>query len=66
MDVIRGNQTLFMRQDELEAAWKWIETITSSWKAINQQNILYEAGSWGPGDTILDQGATWITKSWRD
>ena len=44
----------------------WIETITSNWKAVNQQNILYEAGTWGPGDAILDEGATSITKSWRD
>lgn len=65
VDVIRGNQTLFMRQDELEAAWTWIETITNSWKAVNQQNILYEAGTWGPGDAILANGDTWITKTWR-
>ena len=66
VDVIRGNQTLFMRQEELEAAWTWIETITSNWKAVNMQNILYEAGTWGPGDSILDPGATWITKTWRE
>lgn len=66
MDVIRGNQTLFMRQDELEAAWTWIETVTQSWKQSNLQNILYEAGTWGPGDSILEPGTSWITKSWRD
>jgi glucose-6-phosphate 1-dehydrogenase len=66
MDVIRGNQTLFMRQDELQAAWQWIETVTDSWKQSNQPNVLYEAGTWGPGDLILEKGATWITKSWKD
>jgi glucose-6-phosphate 1-dehydrogenase len=66
MDVIRGNQTLFMRQDELQAAWQWIETVTDSWKLSNQPNVLYEAGTWGPGDLILEKGATWITKSWKD
>lgn len=66
IDVIRGNQTLFMRQDELQAAWTWIESITESWKAANQTNILYEAGSWGPGDLILDENESWITKTWKE
>lgn len=66
IDVIRGNQTLFMRQDELEAAWTWIESITSSWKISGLNNILYEAGTWGPGDDVLDDGKTWITKTWRE
>lgn len=62
IDVIRGNQTLFMRQDELEAAWIWIESITNSWKQANMPNILYEAGTWGPGDKIMQNEDTWITK----
>jgi glucose-6-phosphate 1-dehydrogenase len=66
IDVIRGNQTLFMRQDELQAAWTWIESITDSWKSTNQSNILYEAGSWGPGDLILDEDSSWITKTWKE
>ncbi|MFM7637404.1 MAG: glucose-6-phosphate dehydrogenase [Crocinitomicaceae bacterium] len=66
IDVIRGNQTLFMRQDELQAAWTWIESVTESWKAMNQANILYEAGSWGPGDLILGEDESWITKTWKE
>jgi len=66
IDVIRGNQTLFMSQDELQAAWNWIESITSNWKATNQPNILYEAGTWGPGDDVLDDDSSWITKTWRE
>lgn len=66
VDVIRGNQTLFMSQDELQAAWIWIESITKNWKLTNQNNILYEAGSWGPGDAILDNKTTWITKNWKE
>jgi glucose-6-phosphate 1-dehydrogenase len=62
IDVIRGNQTLFMRQDELEAAWTWIETVSNNWKLVNQANVLYEAGTWGPGDLIMDEEDTWITK----
>jgi glucose-6-phosphate 1-dehydrogenase len=66
IDVIRGNQTLFMRQDELQAAWTYIESITNSWKSSNMPNVLYEAGTWGPGDAVLDENESWITKSWRD
>ena len=66
VDVIRGNQTLFMRQDELQAAWTWIESVTSSWKAAGMTNVLYEAGTWGPGDDILDENESWITKTWRE
>lgn len=66
VDVIRGNQTLFMRQDELQAAWTWIESITTSWKAANMPNVLYEAGTWGPGDDILEEGESWITKTWGE
>ena len=33
MDVVRGNQTLFMRRDEVEAAWTWIDPILEAWRA---------------------------------
>ncbi|ETS13391.1 glucose-6-phosphate dehydrogenase [Bartonella quintana] len=54
MDVIRGNQTLFMRRDEVEAAWLWIDPILEGWEAIKQPVYGYSAGSWGPSaSTIL-------------
>lgn len=62
IDVIRGNQTLFMRQDELQAAWKWTESISNSWKKVEQENILYEAGTWGPKDKLMDESQSWETK----
>jgi glucose-6-phosphate 1-dehydrogenase len=61
IDILRGEQTLFMRHDELEAAWIWIESIKDAWKKVNQKNELYEAGTWGPGDKILEPGQTWST-----
>lgn len=61
IDVLRGNQTLFMRNDELEAAWIWIESITKNWKE-NVPVDLYESGTWGPGDKILEKGVQWQTK----
>lgn len=61
IDVLRGNQTLFMRHDELQAAWRWIESINKHWgKQIPIE--LYESGSWGPGDQVLDKGDEWQTK----
>ena len=42
IDILRGEQTLFMRQDELEAAWAWIESIKNGWEKTNFKNILYE------------------------
>ncbi|WP_208437902.1 glucose-6-phosphate dehydrogenase [Bartonella taylorii] len=53
MDVIRGDQTLFMRRDEVEAAWRWIDPILEGWKAINQPVYGYSAGSWGPSASTL-------------
>lgn len=48
MDVVRGNPTLFMRSDEVEASWQWIDSIISSWKEQSVPPLLYPAGSWGP------------------
>lgn len=50
MDVVRGNLTLFMRTDELEAAWIWTEYIMQGWKDTNQKCKRYPSGSWGPED----------------
>ncbi len=61
IDILRGNQTLFMRHDELEAAWKWIESINSNWSKQIPLD-LYESGSWGPGDQVLDGNDEWQTK----
>lgn len=53
MDVVRGNQTLFMRSDEVEAAWLWIETLLDGWKNGAQKVIPYPAGSEGPEHAAL-------------
>ncbi|NNE52009.1 MAG: glucose-6-phosphate dehydrogenase [Sulfitobacter sp.] len=52
MDVIRGNQTLFMRGDEVEAAWAWTDPIIESWEARHDVPKPYESGSDGPTDSI--------------
>lgn len=60
MDVIRGNQTLFMRRDEVQASWQWIESISANWKSQKVPNTLYEAGGWGPGDKVMNEGHAWV------
>ena len=62
MDVIRSNQTLFMRRDEVEAAWRWIDPILKGWEATGQVAQGYTAGTWGPSQAIAlieRDGRTW-------
>ncbi len=53
MDVIRGNQTLFMRGDEVEAAWAWTDPIIQGWEARGDKPQDYDAGSSGPEDALM-------------
>lgn len=48
LDVLRGQLTLFMRRDELEAAWEWVEPILEYWEQEDSDPIPYTAGTWGP------------------
>ena len=50
MDVVRGNLSLFMRRDEVEAAWKWVDGILAAWEETQQRTELYSAGSEGPAE----------------
>ena len=62
MDSVRGNPTLFMRRDEVEAAWSWVEPIIEAWEAGREAPRLYPAGSWGPTSAIAlieRDGRTW-------
>jgi glucose-6-phosphate 1-dehydrogenase len=53
MDVIRGNQTLFMRGDEVEAAWAWADQIIGDWEGRSDKPQPYEPGSSGPDDALM-------------
>ncbi|MEQ8257880.1 MULTISPECIES: glucose-6-phosphate dehydrogenase [Roseovarius] len=53
MDVIRGNQTLFMRGDEVEAAWAWIDPIIGLWEDSGRAPLTYATGSSGPDDALM-------------
>jgi len=62
MDVIRGNPTLFMRRDEVEAAWAWCEPILRHWEACAVPPKTYPAGSAGPtaSFTLIERdGRSW-------
>jgi glucose-6-phosphate 1-dehydrogenase len=62
MDVVRGNPMLFMRRDEVEAAWRWVEPILHGWAAQGDAPKAYTAGSWGPSAAsglIERDGRTW-------
>jgi glucose-6-phosphate 1-dehydrogenase len=62
MDAIRGNAALFMRRDEVEAAWKFIDPIREAWAAIHDPPRPYAAGTWGPNASVAlieRDGRTW-------
>jgi glucose-6-phosphate 1-dehydrogenase len=62
MEVLRGNPALFMRRDEVEAAWTWIDGIIAGWEHGRQKVEQYVAGSWGPtaSSMLLDRdGRAW-------
>lgn len=62
LDVIRGRPTLFMRVDEVEAAWRWTDTILRGWEQQNVPVKHYTAGAWGPSAAIAlieRDGRTW-------
>ena len=62
MDSVRGNPTLFMRRDEVEAAWSWVEPIIEAWDESREPPRLYPAGTWGPTSAIAlieRDGRTW-------
>ena len=62
MDVVRGNPTLFMRRDEVEAAWEWTETILHGWQVPGAALHQYPAGTAGPaaGAALIERdGRRW-------
>ena len=62
LDAINGDQTLFMRRDEVETAWQWIDTIIEAWEQNGTPIKNYNAGTMGPGSatalTAVD-GRSW-------
>jgi glucose-6-phosphate 1-dehydrogenase len=62
LDLIEGDQTLFVRRDEVEAQWQWIDAIRAGWAENALDPRTYTAGSWGPSSAIAlveRDGVTW-------
>lgn len=62
LDLIEGDQTLFVRRDEVEAQWEWIDGIRAIWKEQGARPKNYGAGSWGPSAAIAlteRNGVSW-------
>jgi glucose-6-phosphate 1-dehydrogenase len=62
MDVVRGNLALFMRRDEVHAAWEWADALLAAWDEAGGDPVGYAAGSNGPTQAavMLDRdGRAW-------
>ena len=61
-DSMTGDQTLFIRGDEAEAAWSVIDPVEQAWAASDKKPDPYEPGSWGPKSAsklIEEDGRSW-------
>ncbi|WCT72428.1 glucose-6-phosphate dehydrogenase [Sphingomonas naphthae] len=62
LDLLEGDPTLFVRRDEVEAQWEWIDAIRAGWKANGMKPKPYPAGTWGPSAAIAlteRDGVSW-------
>nr|BAD08586.1 glucose-6-phosphate dehydrogenase [Gluconobacter oxydans] len=62
LDAVRGDPVLFIRRDEVEAAWRWVEPILEAWKHDKAPMQTYSAGSYGPEQAtqlLASHGDTW-------
>ena len=62
LDLIDGDPTLFVRRDEVEAQWRWIDAIRDVWAREAIAAKPYGAGSWGPSAAIAlteRDGVSW-------
>jgi glucose-6-phosphate 1-dehydrogenase len=62
VDLLSGSQTLFLRHDELEAAWTWIDPILEAWQNSEKAPFGYQAGTWGPAESshlVYEDDSRW-------
>ncbi|MFA5989390.1 MAG: glucose-6-phosphate dehydrogenase [Sphingomonas sp.] len=64
LDLVEGDQTLFVRRDEVEAQWQWIDAIRAGWAENNVTPRPYASGSWGPSAAVALTERDGVT--WRD
>ncbi|MFY8164359.1 MAG: glucose-6-phosphate dehydrogenase, partial [Brevundimonas sp.] len=58
LDALAGDSTLFVRRDEAEQAWKWVDEVSDAWRSTAFKPKAYAAGTWGPADAdlLLERG----------
>ncbi len=64
LDALAGDSTLFVRRDEAEQAWKWVDEVSDAWREADFKPKPYAAGTWGPpeADLLLSRaGREWNT-----
>jgi len=64
LDAMAGDSTLFVRRDEAEQAWKWVDEVSEAWAESGLKPDDYVAGTWGPGsaDMLMARaGRDWNT-----
>ncbi len=62
LDALRGDSTLFIHRDEIDACWQWLDPMLEAWKTSTDKPIQYAAGTWGPteSDDLLEKdGFKW-------
>lgn len=63
LETMRGMQVLFVRRDEVESSWKWVDSVMRAWELDNKILLrLYKAGTWGPKESlemILKDNRSW-------
>ncbi len=52
LDALEGNGTLFVRRDETETAWQWVDGILGAWRTQGLAPRTYPAGTWGPSSAV--------------
>ena len=70
LDVMLGDATLFMRADQIEAAWTAIMPILNGWQSVAPMDFPnYQSGTWGPeaGEALIAQdGRRWLSPAFSE
>ncbi len=65
LDALNGDSTLFVRRDEAEKAWEWVDGVSQAWTDGHVKPQPYRAGTWGPdaADMLMARtGRDWNTQ----
>lgn len=64
LEVIKGDQWLFVSRDEVESSWKWCDTLLDAWHSKGISTRPYGAGTWGPSksEMLIEKDG----RSWRE